>query len=140
MVIAEDEVNLKPDMPYLRVKLNDPADLECCYTTNVESLQSTWVIRSRSGKAGNVTLTLRNVNSSDLVTMEHKTESDTTCGTLSFKSVQMNDSELYLCLLNSGKIKLFSHGTYLHVYSECCFMCCAVVGGVLTAVPISLIC
>lgn len=138
--MAEDEVNLKPDMPYLRVQLSDPAYLECCYTTNVKSLESTWVIRSRSVEADNATLTPRYVNSSDLVTMGHKPDSGVTCGTLSFKSVQLNDSGLYLCWLNSSKIYIFSHGTYLHVYSECCFMCSAVVGGVLTAVPISRIC
>lgn len=121
MVIAQDEVNFKPDIRYLRVQLDDPADLKCCYTTNVKSLQLTWVIRVQ---ALNATASPKTVNSSDLVTMEHKTKSDPECGTLSFKSVKLNDTGLYQCWLASGNIYLFSHGTYLQVYSKCLHVCC----------------
>nr|QPF15774.1 Cd79a protein [Chaunax abei] len=113
VVRAQHEVNLKADRPYLRVQLSYSAALECCYTTNVESLELTWVMHVQ---ASNTTLGPKNVKSSDLVTIGNRRESDAVCGTLSFKSVQLNDSGLYQCFLKSNKIYLFSHGTYLQVY------------------------
>nr|QPF15777.1 Cd79a protein [Diceratias pileatus] len=113
VVRAQHEVNLKADRPYLRVQVGDSAALECCHTTNVESLELTWVIRVQ---ARNTTLGPRNVKFSDLVTMGDRRESDTVCGTLALKSVQLSDSGLYQCFLKSKDIHLFSHGTYLHVY------------------------
>lgn len=119
MVIAQDEVNFEADMPYLRVQLSDQADLECCYKANVESLQLTWVVHSQ---LLNRTMIQNTVSASDRVTMEHKTHSDPKCGTLSFKSVQLNDTGLYNCFLSSGNI-FISHGTFLQVYSKCSHVC-----------------
>nr|QPF15780.1 Cd79a protein [Ceratias holboelli] len=110
---AQREVNLKADRPYLRVPLSGSATLECCYTTNVESLELTWVMRVH---ARNTSLGPKNVTSSVLVTTGDRRESDAICRTLSLPSVQLNDSGLYQCFLKSNDIRLFSHGTYMQVY------------------------
>lgn len=132
MVVAQEEVNFKVDRLYYNVPHNERADLECCYTTNLESLKPTWVVIVRDG---NTTTGPQPVSFSDTVTMGEKKKLNATCGTLSFKTVQMSDIGFYQCWLNSSNIQLFSHGTYLHVYSE--YVC---MYGVLTAVRISLIC
>lgn len=108
---------LEADRPYLKVQLNGPAELECCYTF-AGSLTATWVIIVNR----NVTISLQSVKYSDLViTGERKkdTEKGSVCGILLLKSVQMGDAGLYLCWLNNSNINTFSHGTYLHVYSKC---------------------
>ncbi|XP_068616445.1 B-cell antigen receptor complex-associated protein alpha chain [Brachionichthys hirsutus] len=112
VVEAQHEVNLKADRPYVRVRLGDSAALDCCYATNL-SLESIWVIRAQDV---NVIRVPESVNASDLVTIGDRRESDTLCGTLSFKSVQLNDSGLYQCFLKSNEVHLFTHGTYMQVY------------------------
>lgn len=114
MVIAEEEVNFKVDRIYYKVPHNERADLECCYTTGVTSLKPTWVVIARDDKTARKR---QFVNSSDTVTMGERKKVDATCGTLSFKTVQMSDIGFYQCWLNIS-YQAFSHGTYLHVYSE----------------------
>ncbi|KAM6994559.1 B-cell antigen receptor complex-associated protein alpha chain [Tautogolabrus adspersus] len=107
VVIAQAEVTLKADRPFLWVQHKHTAALECCYTNkgNLESF--TWVRHFQEGKKNkgpvNVTLT-------DFVTQDQSTS----CGVLNFLTVQMNDSGLYQCWLRDSK--RFTHGTYLHVY------------------------
>nr|WIM36843.1 Cd79a [Ogcocephalus cubifrons] len=113
VVIAPHEVTLKTDRPYLRVQLSGSAALECCCVTNVELLELTWV---KHGQDGKILLEAENVTSSDLVTIGERRESDTVCGTLSFKAVGQSDSGLYQCLMKHSDSHLFSHGTYLQVY------------------------
>ncbi|XP_068180799.1 B-cell antigen receptor complex-associated protein alpha chain [Antennarius striatus] len=113
LFVVEAEVNLKAERPYMRVRLSDSATLDCCYITNLKSLELLWVMRVQDG---NVTLGPKSVNASDLVKIEQRRESDGICGILSFKSVQLNDTGLYQCFLSSSEVHLFSHGTYMQVY------------------------
>ncbi|XP_023119503.2 B-cell antigen receptor complex-associated protein alpha chain [Amphiprion ocellaris] len=107
--ITQGEVFLKPDRPYLRVSLSDSADLKCCYEG-----QSQLLIWIRRVKSANNTRSLERMTFSKRVTEGNSPEDDASCGTLKFTSVQLNDSGLYQCYLNSTQ--LFTHGTYLHVY------------------------
>lgn len=105
---------LEADQPYLKVQLNGPAKLDCCYTF-AGSLTATWVIIVNR----NLTISLQDVKYSDHVIKGKKEKDTTVCSILLLKSVQMSDAGLYLCWLNNSNINTFSHGTYLHVYSKC---------------------
>lgn len=114
VVVAKEEVKLEADRPYLKVRLNGQAELECCYTF-AGSLTATWVLIVPR----NLTINLQVVEYSDVVIAEQSLRGTTMCGKLLLKSVQMSDAGLYLCWLNNSNINTFSHGTYLHVYSKC---------------------
>lgn len=102
-----------PDRPYLRVKFNEPATLQCCYSTKV-SLEFIWVKRVQ---AYNITMVPEKVKYTDRVTKEQQKEQHQFCGLLRFKSVEVNDTGLYQCRLNKSTVH--THGTYLQVHSEC---------------------
>lgn len=105
--IAQNEVTLQPDRPFLRVPVFHTAKLECCYKTSVNSVEFTWIKCTTNKKED-----LHVVELSERVNKV----SDKSCGTLIFQRVHLNDSGLYQCLLNGSGIKVFSHGTYLQVY------------------------
>ncbi|KAM8734315.1 B-cell antigen receptor complex-associated protein alpha chain [Acanthopagrus schlegelii] len=111
VAVAPDEVAIMPDRPYLRVELNEPATLKCCYSTKLESLMLIWTKRVQGH---NFTMDPENVKYTDRVTKEQRKEGDQYCGVLTFKSVEVNDTAMYQCFLNEGFI--FSHGTYLQVH------------------------
>ncbi|XP_039973624.1 B-cell antigen receptor complex-associated protein alpha chain [Xiphias gladius] len=108
--IAQSELTLKTDKPFLSVPLSHKAELECCYTTSSDSVSFSWV---KIFQDVNKTFGTAAVNLSDQVTAS---KSDAQCGILTFSSVQLNDSGLYCCKLNDSEIELISHGTYLQVY------------------------
>ncbi|XP_041799400.1 B-cell antigen receptor complex-associated protein alpha chain [Chelmon rostratus] len=112
VVMAQGEVKLQPDRPFLKVLHNGRAELECCYNAT-KLLDFTWYIRVQ---AENITLDPTIVNISELVTARTKKTKDGHCSILTFSSVQLNDTGLYLCWLNNSNINLFTYGTYLHVY------------------------
>ncbi|TDH11571.1 hypothetical protein EPR50_G00062240 [Perca flavescens] len=102
--IAQNEMTLEPDRPFLRIQVSQRAVLECCYRASV-SVNITW-LKHPSNK------TLH----PHAVASDHEAKYLNTnlfCGNLNFNAVQLNDSGLYQCLLNN---RLFSHGTYLQVY------------------------
>lgn len=107
--IAQGEVFLQADRPYLRVSRSDTADLKCCYKGEFE--RRVWIRRFKFDKNPPI---LEGVTSSKRVTEGDSQEDGGWCGTLKITSVQLNDSGLYQCYLN--KSKLYTHGTYLHVY------------------------
>ncbi|XP_003976934.2 B-cell antigen receptor complex-associated protein alpha chain [Takifugu rubripes] len=108
VVVAQEEVTLEADKPYLRVRLHGVAEVECCYTS-AEPLTATWV--RRNGTRGNKFL-----NPSDHVTKGSKNMGTTKCSMLVLKSVELSDAGLYQCLLNNSNTEQLSYGTYLHVY------------------------
>lgn len=115
MVVAqvetELEVKLEADRPYQKVQLGDPAELKCCYSSH-DSIPTTWYrFVSR-----NATLVHQVVNSSRPVTKE---KDGIWCSTLGLESAQLSDTGMYQCFLNSSEIPIFTHGTFLHVYSKC---------------------
>lgn len=131
VVFAQDGVTFEPDRPWLRVKLSDTADLKCCFTKG-KSVKFTWV--KHCNNASTKSHGEQNVEISDRVTTTDKVDKNKNivCGYLNFKSVELNDTGMYQCRLNVSTI-LFSHGTYLQVYSEYVYLC-VVVEGVLFAV------
>ncbi|XP_054636801.1 B-cell antigen receptor complex-associated protein alpha chain isoform X2 [Dunckerocampus dactyliophorus] len=107
VVFASGEVTLEADRPWLRVKLFHTAVLECCYRSDKDSVQTTWL--RHDGTTGP-----HPVNVSDLVTVGNKIHSSVTCGTLKLASARLSDSGLYRCWLNGADV--LTHGTYLQVY------------------------
>ncbi|XP_070768719.1 B-cell antigen receptor complex-associated protein alpha chain [Enoplosus armatus] len=112
VVFALGEVSLEVDRPFLRVKLFEAAVLKCCYTTRV-SVDFTW---ARRVQPSNMTLGPDAVQFPDRATQGNTKVDEIFCGTLTFKSVELNDTGLYQCLLNGSDVHLFTHGTYLQVY------------------------
>uniref|UniRef100_A0A3Q3ECU6 CD79a molecule, immunoglobulin-associated alpha n=1 Tax=Labrus bergylta TaxID=56723 RepID=A0A3Q3ECU6_9LABR len=109
VVIAQAEVTLKPDRPFLWVQPGQTAVLECCYTNKGKLESFKWI---RYFREGNHTIGPANVNLTDLVTQD--VDSKTSCGVLNFLTVQPEHSGMYQCWLKDSK--RFTHGTYLHVY------------------------
>lgn len=109
MVVTQAEVELEADQPYRKVRLHDPVELKCCYSSNDSETVTWFKLVSR-----NITMAHEFINST---TTELIGKGRIRCGTLLFESVQMSDSGLYQCLLNESNI--FSHGTFLHVSSKC---------------------
>lgn len=114
--VAQAELSLKEDRPFLRVPLEAEADLECCYGRTDESVNITWY--KHNNERSNISA-MSPVELSDSVTNGTNKFGDTHCGTLTFRSVQLEDSALYFCTLETTSDSLPSHGTYLQVYSEC---------------------
>ncbi|XP_022053731.1 B-cell antigen receptor complex-associated protein alpha chain [Acanthochromis polyacanthus] len=104
--ITQGEVTLKADRPYLEVRHPSSAELKCCYKGAPQDL--IWIRRvkpTRHTTAVETVIASKSVREGD---------PDVCCGTLKVTLVQLNDSGLYQCYLNDTK--LFTHGTYLHVY------------------------
>ncbi|TMS10381.1 B-cell antigen receptor complex-associated protein alpha chain [Larimichthys crocea] len=116
VVIAQDEVLLEPERPFLSVLVSGRADLECCYSYSKEKLKMGWV-RWIQGKG--ITQEPFGMTSSEGVDIKTKHEMGKRhCSTLTFKAAKLNESGLYQCFLNGSKTSLFTHGTYLHVYNS----------------------
>ncbi|XP_053737499.1 B-cell antigen receptor complex-associated protein alpha chain [Synchiropus splendidus] len=92
------------DRPWLRVPVGLPAVLECCYWSHNRMVWFTWIRRRQSNS------TEQPMSSTEL---RKKTPS---CHTLPLTSVQLDDSGLYQCRLNSTSLLLYTPGTYLQVY------------------------
>ncbi|XP_074538941.1 B-cell antigen receptor complex-associated protein alpha chain [Halichoeres trimaculatus] len=109
VVIAQAEVFLEDDRPYLSVQDGHRAVLECCYTAKEKSEKFVWY---RFVHENNTVKGPLPVNDS-LVSPEEK-GSKLFCGIIDYPSVQLKDSGFYQCWLNKSKV--FTHGTYLHVF------------------------
>lgn len=123
MVVAEGD--LKVDRPYLRAEVNSQAKLECCHTYSHELLNSTWMVKIASN------IKPVKVNETDEMIIRKKKGTNTTCHTLSFKSVHVNHTGLYQCELSASGLAITTPGTYLHVISKCLYA--VPVGGALNA-------
>ncbi|KAG5270954.1 hypothetical protein AALO_G00174210 [Alosa alosa] len=112
---VKKNLNLKllADLPSLRVQVNGAADLKCCYV-NSTTVNHTWVIRYQRDIPNNIT-TPKPVTLGPRVTMEKSQESG--CQSLSLKDVQLNDTGFYQCIFSRGEQCIYSHGTYLQVFT-----------------------
>uniref|UniRef100_UPI0037E930C6 B-cell antigen receptor complex-associated protein alpha chain n=1 Tax=Semicossyphus pulcher TaxID=241346 RepID=UPI0037E930C6 len=106
VAMAQAEVTLEADVPFLKVQHKKRTELECCFTSNVPETV-TWVRHVQEGKK------IKGPNEVNL-TQHITTGKKESCNTLKFRPAQLNDSGFYQCLLKGSK--LFTHGTYLHVY------------------------
>lgn len=120
-------VTLMADVPFVSVPLSQEAILNCCYITKDKPGTPAWVFQH-----SNRNMIPIPVNASDLVIIHKIQKFDESCGVLTLKAVQLNDSGLYQCSLTTTGNSILSHGTYLQVYSEC--FCMYGGGGVLFAV------
>ncbi|XP_029307604.1 B-cell antigen receptor complex-associated protein alpha chain [Cottoperca gobio] len=109
--VAQSKVTLEPDRAFLRVHVLHKAELECCYSTDEKSVKFTWVKRT-----ANNNLPPQLVQLSNHVTKGETQVLGKSCGNLTFNEVRLNDSGLYLCLLNGSHVDFLSHGTFLQVY------------------------
>ncbi|XP_072249357.1 B-cell antigen receptor complex-associated protein alpha chain [Leuresthes tenuis] len=103
--LAQSQVILQADRPFLRVRFRDKADLKCCYEGVSSHLN--WYRQNDSSKPHLVT-TL------DHKTIDYSNDKNVHCSTLTFTSVLLEDTGLYHCLLNVSGV--FTHGTYMQVY------------------------
>ncbi|XP_041843088.1 B-cell antigen receptor complex-associated protein alpha chain [Melanotaenia boesemani] len=101
---AQDKVILQADRPFLRVELFDEASLECCFKNGPSDF--IWVIRNTSSS-------FYNISDNGQLNQGNKKSEGATCGFLTFKSVQLNDTGLYQCKLPNN---IFTPGTYMQVY------------------------
>lgn len=130
VVIAEAKMSLKKDRHFLIAKLGDQAELECC-CGGPENMNFTWLVCTHGGK---LTKCIPSpVNSTEDISINASFTNNVHCGTISFKSVTLNDTGMYLCLFSQG---IHSYGTYLHVYGKCLCVCY----DVRWAMQISLVC
>ncbi|KAM8870467.1 B-cell antigen receptor complex-associated protein alpha chain [Spinachia spinachia] len=111
---AQAEILLEPDRPFSRVQVHHRAELECCYSTNDNSVEPSWIKDTADESLGVPVKELaghaaRAAGRSDAF-------SSRLCSTLTFESVRLNNSGFYRCRLNAGDPKVVSHGTYLQVY------------------------
>lgn len=110
VVIAHAKVELEADIPFLRVRINGKADLKCCFRSKTkELLNLTWVRRINA----NTTLLPEIVKPPEPV---NTSDDGQFCGTLTFKSVQQNNTGMYQCWLNKTNFFTMTHGTFLQVY------------------------
>lgn len=107
VVIAQAELQLEPDMPFLRVRANGKAVLKCCFNPEGMSLNIYWVRRITA----NMSLLPEMIKDPESVNT-----SGNFCSMYNFTSVQLQDSGLYQCWVNNSKISTFTHGTFLQVY------------------------
>ncbi|CAK6977111.1 B-cell antigen receptor complex-associated protein alpha chain [Scomber scombrus] len=113
VLFAQGKVTLKDDRTWRRVKLSDPVVLDCCYedTDKPSKVYLTWI---NLVKAANNTYAEELVKRSHVIHGERNASMEF-CGTLTFISVQLNDTGLYQCYLNGSSVH-YTHGTYLQVY------------------------
>ncbi|XP_076008662.1 B-cell antigen receptor complex-associated protein alpha chain isoform X2 [Genypterus blacodes] len=114
VVVAADDVTFKPARPSSRVAVSHYAVLECCISVDRDTAALKW---KKATPNKNDSSSLQLVNASEIVTMEEVEKAPFLCGILTFTSVQMNDSALYLCTFNHGSTMHFTAGTYLQVYT-----------------------
>ncbi|CAG6014894.1 B-cell antigen receptor complex-associated protein alpha chain [Menidia menidia] len=107
--LAQSEVILQADRPFLRVAVSDKATIECCYKG--EGVDLTWEKRSVSHTIQNMTM-LEHMNKE----LKKDQYTEIICGILTFQSVQENDTGLYQCSLRYKGSGVLTHGTYLQVY------------------------
>lgn len=110
---GEDDVSLEEDVPFLSARVYDDVELKCCFNTTRESMTYTWVKHFRHGNSSINETTIGNTT---------ETKLKNACGNLTLKSVQLVDSGLYQCHLMNIQDGLYTHGTYLQVYSECIYI------------------
>ncbi|XP_008322193.2 B-cell antigen receptor complex-associated protein alpha chain [Cynoglossus semilaevis] len=108
MGAVHSELTWRPDNPYMSFALFEPAELMCCFTVTSGNTGSVHWVRSFNG-AGTISVNLK-----DGVTSNTQSYRGENCSVLIFKSVKLNDSGLYQCLLNTKGH--FSHGTYMQVF------------------------
>lgn len=107
VVATQAKVTLEPDRPFLWVQNKQTAVLRCCFTNSKKQLERfTWVRNHHDNKFRGP----YNVTYTDVVIKDYEKP----CGILSFISAKPSDSGLYRCWLEDSKV--FTHGTYLHVY------------------------
>lgn len=123
VVIVQGNMHFKPVKPLLKVKLGERAQLECCYTTSQKSVELTWLLCSQDWwypptmpQSSSQPDECFKVSSSEHVIIGNQQHSGEHCGTLTIKSVLLNDTALYQCHLNSSRGQRSSTGTYLRVY------------------------
>uniref|UniRef100_A0A8C7Y453 CD79a molecule, immunoglobulin-associated alpha n=1 Tax=Oryzias sinensis TaxID=183150 RepID=A0A8C7Y453_9TELE len=104
--IVEAEVVLGMDRPFQRIRLSDRAELKCCFQNWDKGFH--WVKSKKPSER------VEEVATSELVTATNRMPIKNNCSILTFKSVQLNDTGMYLCRLNVSFIH--THGTYMQVY------------------------
>ncbi|XP_004078286.1 B-cell antigen receptor complex-associated protein alpha chain [Oryzias latipes] len=104
--IVEAEVVLGMDRPFQRIRLSDRAELKCCFQNWDKGFH--WVKSKKASER------VEEVAMSELVTATTRMPIKNNCSILTFKSVQLNDTGMYLCRLNVSFIH--THGTYMQVY------------------------
>ncbi|KAL2084237.1 hypothetical protein ACEWY4_019755 [Coilia grayii] len=109
------QLKLEADEPLHRVRVNSEAVLKCCYERVTKMVvDHHWVARYRREHISAPEI----VDLSPRVTMDTpKRDTGLVCQTLTLQEVQVNDTGLYQCFLNSSGACLFTHGTYLQVYT-----------------------
>ncbi|PWA20598.1 hypothetical protein CCH79_00011586, partial [Gambusia affinis] len=105
-VASDKGIVLEPDRPFLRVKLFDRAELECCYKNG--PTQVIWVNRLPSGQIKPLQ------NQSEEVFQNYSNSNGKQCGFLTLKTVKLWDTGIYQCQLNNTSV--YTHGTYLQVF------------------------
>lgn len=99
----------------VRVALSSEATIRCCYRWNKKT-HVTWIMNIQNATNGTTVPSLVNLSSN----LMNKSEeiNGATCHLLFFKMVRLNDTGLYQCKLNYNSLHIFTHGTYLQIYSE----------------------
>ncbi|XP_034553077.1 B-cell antigen receptor complex-associated protein alpha chain [Notolabrus celidotus] len=110
VVIAQAELILEADRPFLSVQQGRMAVLECCYTKTMEQKSFKWF---KHVEVDSTVIGPHEVNLTDFLTVDTKNNKPF-CGILNFLSVQPSDSGFYQCWLIESKV--FTYGTYLHVF------------------------
>lgn len=106
-VASDKGIMLEPDRPFLRVKIFERAELECCYKNAVNN--GIWVKRLSSGQT-------EPVNLSEEVFQNYSKSNGKQCGFLTLENVKLNDTGMYQCHFINTTV--YTHGTYLQVFSE----------------------
>ncbi|XP_063054385.1 B-cell antigen receptor complex-associated protein alpha chain [Engraulis encrasicolus] len=111
------ELKLESDQPSLRVPVNSEATLKCCYKrSTTQAVDQHWVARYKR----DVNISAPEVmDPSPRVTLGPAVEEVTgqVCHNMTLLRVQVNDTGLYQCFLNRTPACLFTHGTYLQVFT-----------------------
>uniref|UniRef100_A0A3B5MPZ2 CD79a molecule, immunoglobulin-associated alpha n=1 Tax=Xiphophorus couchianus TaxID=32473 RepID=A0A3B5MPZ2_9TELE len=94
-----------PDRPFLRVKIFERAELECCYKNAVNN--GIWVKRLSSGQT-------EPVNLSEEVFQNYSKSNGKQCGFLTLTNAKLNDTGMYQCHFINTTV--YTHGTYLQVF------------------------
>ncbi len=97
----------------MRVAVSHEAKIQCCYRWN-KTPHVTWIMNTHT----NGTTIPSLVNLHDNLIDDSKVTAEVTCHLLYFKKVRLNDTGLYQCKLNHNTFQIFTHGTFLQVYSE----------------------
>ncbi|XP_062394988.1 B-cell antigen receptor complex-associated protein alpha chain isoform X2 [Sardina pilchardus] len=98
------------DQPSQRVPENGDAILKCCYDVLTPiTVNHTWVIRY---------MTDNNMTCPNDVSVTKEVQSiGSMCQSLSLAKVQLNNTGFYQCRLKKGTHCIYSHGTYLQVFT-----------------------